>query len=336
MKPIFIPVVAAVALLTSCSDWTDPRNQDFLPRIAQEDPATLAAIRAFKASDHPLTMLHIDGPKEAPNRRNQHPMAMPDSVDLLLVNGVADLHPAFLREVAEVRAAKGTRTLGMVDYTTIRRRWEELRDEAVAADRGAEFTEEHFAAYCRTETERLLEACETAALDGVVASYLGGYDAAPAAPFVRAVDAWAQAHPERMLLFRGYPAYVARIEGQQLVGKSRYILILTEEARSSVAISRLVREQLVEGVPADRIILEAAVPALADGGEDAQVGATLQEAARWVTDPSTVATVRCEKRGLAVANASEDYFNNPTYRRIREAVAILNAAPADPAANPVN
>ena len=334
MKQTLLPILAAVTLMVSCSEWTDPRNVDFLPRMTTRDPAELAALRDFKASEHPLMMIHVEGTPNAPDRQNQHPMAMPDSVDFLLMSRVDGLHASLVAEVAEVRAAKGTRTLNLISYDAIRANWEALRAEAEEAGRADEYPETAFAEYCRSETRKQLEYCLSYGLDGVVASYLGGYDSSRAKPFVLAVDAWAQAHPDRLLFFRGYPAYVVGIEGQTLVSRCNYILLLTEDARASVSISRKVREQLSRDVPSDRVIIEASVPALADGGEDAQVGATVQVAARWVMDPNTAATVKCDKRGLAVSNAREDYFNMPTYRRIREALAILN--PSISVSNPDN
>ena len=53
----------------------------------------------------------------------------------------------------------------------------------------------------------------------------------------------------------------------------------------------MVRDQLEEGVPSNRVVLEASVPSIADGGDDAQVGASLQVAAQWVMDPKTSQTV---------------------------------------------
>ena len=43
----------------------------------------------------------------------------------------------------------------------------------------------------------------------------------------------------------------------------------------------MVRDQLEEGVPSNRVVLEASVPSIADGGDDAQVGDSLQVAAQW-------------------------------------------------------
>lgn len=330
MKQTFLPILAAATLMVSCSEWTDPRNVDFLPRMTTRDPAELAALRDFKASEHPLMMIHVEGTPNAPDRQNQHPMAMPDSVDFLLMSRVDGLHASLVAEVAEVRAAKGTRTLNLISYDAIRANWEALRAEAEEAGRADEYLETAFAEYCRSETRKQLEYCLSYGLDGVVASYLGGYDAAPAAPFVLEVDAWAKEHADKLLFLRGYPAYVARIEGQTLVSRCNYLIILAEDARASVSISRMVREQLVEGVPSDRVILEAAIPASADGGEAALSDAAVRTAAEWVVDPRTASTVRCDKRGLCLSNAPQDYFNKPTYKHIREALAILNSAADDP------
>ncbi|MDE6857376.1 MAG: hypothetical protein K2J33_01365, partial [Alistipes sp.] len=154
-----------------------------------------------------------------------------------------------------------------------------------------------------------------------------------AMPFVEAVDKWHRANPDKLLFFRGYPSYIAGVENQTIVAECDYVIILTEKAAASVAISRQVREQLTSGVPSDRIVLEASIPSIAEGGDDAQVGATVQVAAQWVMDPKTSSTVKCDKVGLAASNAQDDYFNTPTYKRLREAMAILNPEPENDSEN---
>ena len=115
MKRIFIPFFATAALLASCSDWTEAEHKDFLPPMNQNDPAFLTSLRDFKVGEHLVTMMIVRGTSTAPNRQNQHPMSMPDSVDYLLMTDVDDLHPALSDEIAEVRSKKGTRTLNVVD-----------------------------------------------------------------------------------------------------------------------------------------------------------------------------------------------------------------------------
>lgn len=333
MKHILTPVLAAAAVMASCSEWTEVENEDFLPQIRQDDPAALEALREFKSGEHMVTMMIVKGSSAAPNRQNQHLTAMPDSVDYFLMTDVDNLHPTIAAEIAEVREKKATRTLNIIDYTTIRSSWEALREAAADAGNDADYTEEKFAAYCRTQTEKQIANCAAYGFDGLVASYLGGASSSAAAPFVEAIDEWHRSNPDKLLFFRGYPAYIARIENQSVVADSDYIIILTEKASASVAISRQVREQLSTGVPSDRIVLEASIPSIADGGDDAQVGASVQTAAQWVMDPKTVSTVKCDKRGLAASNAQDDYFNTPTYKRLREAMAILNPEPENDSEN---
>lgn len=327
IKSIWIPALA-VAVLASCSEWTEPENKNFLPQIKQDDPAALAAIREFKAGEHMVTMMHVKGSSTAPNRQNQHLTAMPDSVDYFLMSDAAGLHPAIAAEIAEVREKKATRTLNIVDYKNIRDEWDAMKNAAADTEHESDYTDDKFADYCRAETEKQLAACEAYGFDGLVVSYLGGVVNSSRKPFVETfietVDKWHKAHPAKLLFFRGYPAYIAdSFKDQTLVADSEYIIILTETAASTTAISRLVREQVMSD--SDRIVLEASIPSIADGGDDAQVGASVQEAAaQWVMNAKTSSTVKCDKRGLAASNAQDDYFNTPIYKRVREAIAIMN------------
>ena len=142
MKRIFIPFFAAAALLASCSDWTEAEHKDFLPPMNQNDPAFLTSLRDFKVGEHLVTMMIVRGTSTAPNRQNQHPMSMPDSVDYLLMTDVDDLHPALSDEIAEVRSKKGTRTLNVVDYTTIRSTWDAMKEASFGTEHEGDYTEE--------------------------------------------------------------------------------------------------------------------------------------------------------------------------------------------------
>ena len=137
MKRIFILVLAAAAVLCSCSEWTEAENKDYLPPLRQDDPVAQAAIREFKAGEHMVTMMHVKGSAAEPNRQNQHLTAMPDSVDFFLMSDVDGLHPVVVAEIARVRATKATRTLNVVDYTAIRNVWNAMKEAASGtADEG--------------------------------------------------------------------------------------------------------------------------------------------------------------------------------------------------------
>ena len=227
MKRIFIPFFAAAALLASCSDWTEAEHKDFLPPMNQNDPAFLTSLRDFKVGEHLVTMMIVRGTSTAPNRQNQHPMSMPDSVDYLLMTDVDDLHPALSDEIAEVRSKKGTRTLNVVDYTTIRSTWDAMKEASSGTEHEGDYTEEKFAEYCKAETEKQLAACSRYGFDGIVVSYLGGYDSSAAAPFVLAADTWRRDNPNKLLFFRGYPAFITSIENQTILAECDYVIILT-------------------------------------------------------------------------------------------------------------
>lgn len=139
MKRIFIPFFATAALLASCSDWTEVEHRDLLPQMNQSDPVFLASLRDFKAGEHLVTMMIVRGTSTAPNRQNQHPMSMPDSVDYLLMTDVDNLHPALMDEIAEVHSKKGTRTLNVVDYTTIRSAWVAMKEESSGTEHEGDF-----------------------------------------------------------------------------------------------------------------------------------------------------------------------------------------------------
>ena len=82
-------------------------------------------------------MMTVQGTSATPNRQNQHPTAMPDSVDYLLMTDVDDLHPVIAAEIAEVRSTKGTRSLNVVDYTTILNAWNALKEAAADTEHEA-------------------------------------------------------------------------------------------------------------------------------------------------------------------------------------------------------
>ncbi|MFR0764306.1 MAG: glycoside hydrolase family 18 [Alistipes communis] len=88
-----------------------------------------------------------------------------------------------------------------------------------------DFTEDKFAEYCKIETEKQLAACSRYGFDGIVVSYLGGYDSSVAAPFVLAADTWRRDNPDKLLFFRGYPAFITSIENQTILSECDYVII---------------------------------------------------------------------------------------------------------------
>lgn len=336
MKSILIPVLATAALLVSCSEWTETENKDYLPQIRQDNPAYLAALRDFKAdeSGHKVMMMTVQGTSARPNRQNQHPTAMPDSVDYLLMTDVDDLHPVIAAEIAEVRSTKGTRSLNVVDYTTILNAWNALKEAAADTEHEGDYTDEKFPAYCKAQTETQLSDCNRYGFDGIVVSYTtnpqeeiaGGQSA-----FMACVKTWRESNPDLLLFTRA--AYLPNLLNPELLPDSKFIILVADESRKTASeLTLWARNHLKDTMEkfgeeefckfSDRFVMEASVPSLETGE---QTGASVQVAAAWVVDPKKDPKVDYDKVGLCVLDAVSDYFNNLTnYKNICEAISILN------------
>lgn len=337
MKKILIPALAAAALLASCSEWTDTEHKDYLPQIRQDDPAYLAELRAFKADErgHKVVMMTVQGTSATPDRQNQHPTAMPDSVDYLLMTDVDDLHPQVAAEIAEVRSKKGTRSLNVVDYTAIQNVWIAAKEAAADTEHEADYADDKFPAYCKAQTERQLANCTRYGFDGIVVSYTTTPQEEIAngqSTFMACVEAWRQANPGLLLFTRS--AYMPNLKnGAELLPDSKYIILVADASRKIASELTLwarnhlrdTRDKFGEakfGEFSDRFVMEASIPSLETGE---QIGASVQVTAAWVVDPTKDPKISYDKTGLCVLDAANDYFSNPNnYKNIREAIGILN------------
>lgn len=333
MKKVFVSMIIAAASFAACSDWTEVENKNFLPEMTQKDEAYKASIRAFKQSEHKVSMMMIKGSEQLPNHQNQHPTSMPDSVDFLLMEQVDNLNEAIVAEIAEVREQMGTQTLNFVDFTAIREAWETLKNAAMDTEHEADYDESKFPAYCSAETQKQLDNCVKYGFDGIVVNFMRRRSEGAIAikPFINVISAWMSENSDKRIFYRGYPSFVndaLEKEGGDVdfFKKCDYIIILGKDNKSAVAINREVRSQMEsKTLPRDRMVLEASVPVLADGGDDAQVGATAQDAAKWVMlEDANAAKLDIVKAGLSLSNAQEDYFNAPNYKRVRAAIGIMN------------
>lgn len=322
--------VAAALLISSCNDWTETESLDFSrPTPEQQDPAQyklyLESLRAYKQGEHKIMIMTVPGVSKAPQLQNQHLVAMPDSVDYICMTQVANLHPTVVREISTVYATKGTRTLCVVDYTSIADAWklmqEEKEEAGIADESGSEAAD--FATYCKEQTELQLSYCDLYGFAGIEVSYLGrsADNGDPEqAVFLACVSEWRETHGDKLMFFRGY---VKNLENNSILADCDYIVLLAGTSSSASQLTIYVQRQLGEGIPNDRFIMEVAIPSFAD---PTQIGATAQVAAKWVLLPETKFT----KVGVAASNAQDDYFNiSMIYKNIRQAAVIMNTVPTN-------
>lgn len=332
-------VAAAVAGLCGCSDWTRPEALDVAPEMQESSEETLAAIRAFKQTDHKIVVLGMEATPDAPVARYQHVTSMPDSADYIYIrNLVGGLNGAIAPEIAEVRSKKGTKVLADVDYMSIQEAWQDMQDDKIDAGE-PQGTEDEFAAYCKEQTEAQLACCSTYGCDGIMVSYNGSatfdWHRTGRAAFLNAVADWYGQNSSKEMIVRGTLNLIAQntvpgsddllYDWESFLGNCRYIIYAigenTIDGDVNLGINRILRSY--SSFPADKFIVEATVPDPSDPGT--QIGMTPARAAEYVL----VENESFSKLGLCVENAEDDYFNiGNSYINVRRAITVLNTEPS--------
>ena len=323
-KNISIMASATVMLLCGCSEWTQPENLNFRPLTPEEkDPAAyaeyLAAIREYKASEHNVMILTMEGTSEYPSSQNQHIMAMPDSADYVCVKIEDKLHEVIAAEIPAVLEKKGTKTLVSVDHAVINAAWTALEDERV--DKGeAPGTQEELAVFFTEQTEKLVARCNEYGFGGLMVSFQGtkaGAAGVAQAAFIEVIKKFHQENPEKELIFRGG---ARNIIDQEFLNEFKYIIVIAGEERK---LSLLPGRSLGSTAPKDRVIMELTVPS---ADEPEQVGMSPVEAAAWLW--TEIENPSFTPRGLCVENAHDDYFcKDMAFKNIRAAITVLNTNP---------
>lgn len=370
IKIYFLPVLAlTAAVLGSCSDWTDSESVDISrPSLEEQNPALyaqyLAALRAYKASEHKLTFVMMDNRDGlAPIAQNQRLTAYPDSVDFICMTHPENLASEYADQMAEVRK-KGTRVVCEIDYARIESEWEALQapetdepetddtvtpgdvTDGVQEEAGSEgdatdsADDSAFLAFCRERVEALTTSCERYGFDGVTFTYDGPVlssltpeqttlFAGRLGVVYEVLKSWHAAHPEKLLFFRGGPHKLADCS---LLSECSYVIVMARKATFREELSVEMSRACVEGVPTDRLIIGVTAPAL-DGSDElgyfTQTDAAGKPISAIVGAASWVLELSgYDKAGLAIDRAWNDYYDlNRIFPNIRQAIYIMNPVP---------
>lgn len=344
MRNVFISLIATAALtVSSCSEWTETESIKIDPRPtpAESDPAGyaeyLADLRDYKNSDHKIMMVTVRSAEE-PSRQNQHLMTLPDSIDYVMLKGVTRLGTAIRSEMREVKDQKGTKVFCVVDYVSIVDAWGSLwQGTADNPDAPDDRTSAEFADYTAEQTGQQLALYDDYEFDGVEISYLGNrsgeFAIAGQDAFIAEVTEWSDSHSDAEMVFRGYWNNLA---DKTILEKCTY-LVGTPLSSITAAPSGKIEDDVaamdaffynagrLTDTPNDRMIYEVSI---ADINDPRPVGVSPRIAAAWslYLMPERPATRYFEKRGIAVDNAQDDYFNvGMIYTNIRQAIGIMAA-----------
>lgn len=347
-----------LALMASCSDWTEIESVDLNePDINVQNPELYAKylenLKTYKAGEHFVTIVSFDNKETHPVSRAEHLTDLPDSVDYICLNAIEKVNGVNRAEIAEVHK-KGTKVVGLVDMDKIETDWKAIlaAEEEEAAknpapeegEGGEEDTETpvepevdpatRFIEYCKAETTRMLALCDEMGLDGVEMNYTGSdlaslvdeeeiaAETARQGAFFDVIAAWKAATPGKALLFKGSPQNVIN---KTILSECSYLIIYAHAAKNTDEMAFKVQMAVVKDVPADRFVMGVTTPYQSETGAVNGVlgdgSSAILAAGAWAIQKNS----DYQKAGISIDAAQQDYYNaSKVYPTICEAIKLMN------------
>jgi len=315
--------------MVACQDW----NEVYPLRIKQQDmenqnpelyAAYLQDLRAYKASDHSLTFGWFDNSVKNVISQGQHILAVPDSLDYLVLTSPDNLVERETEEINNIQRTKGTKVLYEIDVEAIRAAFEK-KDETDPPTTFHQFLEDSL--------HTAIAFSKAYPYDGVIFSFLGKnrLHLTPAeiteidereVLLFDAVKEWKDANPAQEFIFKGLPQFVGDTEW---LGQAKYIIVPTDKSLSKSNLTFQFIEAIGADIPKDRFIAlanltsykldEASLGYFADGSSSS-IGT-----AEWVNGNHSGFTVK----GIGLLNLQYDYYNIlKSYQASRQVISILN------------
>lgn len=334
--------LAALLCMAGCHEAVEPESIGVnYGSFEQTNPELYArymqALRDYKAGAHKTVFVTMELPEDgAPTtHRTHHFMAIPDSVDFIVVNTPRELCPTLTDEMQQVRT-KGTRVLFAFDLQVFENDWTQVLKEDPS------LTEDDALAYFDGRVREQVALADRWGYDGFVFNYsgkaVGSMNEEALAVYSARQDAllapigeWLDAQPSKTVVFRGFTGALTETN-MPFLEKCAYLILSTNGVKTldEMSFSALTAIR-VEGVPTDRLIVTAQTTRPGDDkkefgytGMADSFGNTVEaiEAwAGWVTLPSPDYT----RAGLLIEDVQYDYYNPAkVWAKTREAIGIMN------------
>lgn len=358
-----VSVVAAVALLASCSDWTETESLKIkYPDLKTDNPALYErytqSLRDYRESDHKVVIGKFDNKPTAPAGQAEHLNALPDSIDYVILMNPADLSEAIQSEMTEVRSEKGMKVLYEISYSDIIsdykayvEQWNAAHPETTPAE-GEESapsdpTDTLVAQnpFVKDAVAASLEYFTEYAYDGLSISFTSvnplsvSDENKPALlesqeAFLAGIREWRKANPDALFFYEGTPQYLLS-EDMSIVTGADYIIIPAESQLNVYGFSYLVNQALRFGnIPSDRFVIGVTTVSLTDPGDtkgtfldkddNGNELTAITGAAYWASQRTSEFT----KAGICVSNVQNEYYNIQfVYPNVRKAISIMNPSP---------
>lgn len=321
IKILSTAAVISLFCLCGCSKWTQPEHLDFRHKTAEElDPAAwedyLASLRKFKQGEHKLTILTMRGTSEYPSRQPQHIMAMPDSADVICVDGCENLHSAIAGEISEVESKKGTKVISNVDLAVAYADWLDYKIEQMDEGRDESDVDSDAPGFFTRHAEKQLAWCDQYGFRGIMLSLYvpAGLNATEREsclnPFAEAAGKWIQAHPSHYFAIRGN---FQNVNDKTILDRSDCLIIVLGGQKGVAAYKSELRNKFrgLDGKLKSRVVFEEIVPSSEEPKPKIDFPYVIAE--NILTKDTWKGYEDYELIGISVSNAHDDYYNENWY-----------------------
>ena len=336
-KMIYLFGCLATGLFMASCD-TDVESVDINePGIEGQNSALyesyLSNLRAYKQTSHKAVFGWFDNSAKTAVSQGQNIVAVPDSLDFLVISTPENLTAREYTEISTIREKKGIETLVEINFNSLSAEFDLLKQafEENPDNAGKQY-DKSLNGYLVEQARQQLAYVEQYGLKGVVMTFYAKEkmymtDQEKAAQtalennFLGMARDWKERHSDKMLVLAGKPQYV---EDTEVLDMASYIVIPCEDADSEGGLTYNITKAAVDGVPTDKFVPLVTLYSLDAtdtktgywGNSYAALGAAKYCAA--VHDGYTMA-------GLALKNIGNDYYHaNFVYPVVREAINIVN------------
>lgn len=354
----FISLALGASILTSCSDWTDPKPIDVKYETiedAENYQSYLESLRAYRSSEHTQVYAWVDFSDETPKTQGERLTALPDSIDVLVVSSPTDVSPAVVADLQKVRKDKGMKAIFGLDYDELKGDFDNIcavnaekrekiegeyalknmSDPEILAEyqqKMAALADPAFKEYIIENLNASLSFIKKYSLDGALFAFdgkqiplLDGKDLAEYTAnknlFLDAALDWSERNPDKMLVFMGNPQ---NLVNDTLFDKfDMFILRGTLNASSVNDFSYIYQMSInATGLPADKVgvmTLYSPAEATDDATGFFPDGSSLLEGMVLWLSGNKVASV-------GVKNVQADYFFSPefSFPHVRSLIQAAN------------
>lgn len=333
-------------MLTACDDWTEPKSVDLdYGTIDKADPAAYAKylenLRDYRNRPHKKVYAWVENTADGFGSQAARLTAIPDSVDVIVLNNPTNITNQMMDEMKKVRDDKGMQVIYTIDFAAIKADWTALCEELAAkrlafeaenpdTDIPAELQDPAFNDYMVDAFDKQLKHFSTYGFDGIMFAFdgkstlhmekdeLAEYNT-QANIFLGIATDWHKRNPAVAIDFLGKPQ---NITSYALLDEFRTIFLSESLGADSENKYSMIFAQAPATIPAEKLGMAASVRAL-DTNSDPKTGFfgdgsyAVDHLANWAAGQNLGA--------VGVLNVTNDYYlTTGQYSQVRGLIKSVN------------